>query len=98
MTDNLFFLADARTAARRKKYTRDRRTRFTEGWVEFKDKKRAKTLAEFLNMRQIGGRRQSPYYHDTWTIKYLPKFKWRHLTEQMGRYTGNMGNFDVNKG
>lgn len=83
-----FFLADARTAARRKKYTRDRRTRFTEGWVEFKDKKRAKTLAEFLNMRQIGGRRQSPYYHDTWTIKYLPKFKWRHLTEQMGRYTG----------
>ncbi|KAJ8656569.1 hypothetical protein O0I10_007646 [Lichtheimia ornata] len=78
-----FETEDARTAARRKKYTRDRRTRFTEGWVEFKDKKRAKTLAEFLNMRQIGGRRQSPYYHDTWTIKYLPKFKWRHLTEQM---------------
>ncbi|KAI9316808.1 hypothetical protein BX666DRAFT_1947096 [Dichotomocladium elegans] len=78
-----FETEDERSARRRKKYTRERRTRFTEGWVEFKSKVKAKRLAEFLNMRQIGGKRKSPFYYDTWTIKYLPKFKWRHLTEQI---------------
>ncbi|CAO3596180.1 unnamed protein product [Absidia cylindrospora] len=50
--------------------------------VEFKDKKKAKTLAEHLNMKHIGGKRTSQHYHEMWNIKYLPKFKWRHLTEQ----------------
>ncbi|KAI8984746.1 hypothetical protein BDF20DRAFT_815925 [Mycotypha africana] len=74
---------DAKTTARRKKYTKNRRTNFVEGWVEFKDKKKAKALAEYLNMRQIGGKRKNQYYHEMWNIKYLPKFKWHHLTEQM---------------
>ncbi|KAG0164074.1 RNA-binding ATPase activator esf2 [Apophysomyces sp. BC1034] len=90
---------DPKITARRKKYGKDRRVNYTEGWVEFKDKKRAKALAEFLNMRQIGkvvlfsimiwlmkfegGKRSDRYYHDMWNIKYLPKFKWNHLTEQM---------------
>ncbi|KAI7902924.1 uncharacterized protein BX663DRAFT_434489 [Cokeromyces recurvatus] len=74
---------DPKTTARRKKYTRNRRTNFIEGWVEFKDKKTAKALAEHLNMKQIGGKRKSVYYHEIWNIKYLPKFKWHHLTEQM---------------
>ncbi|KAI9482832.1 MAG: hypothetical protein EXX96DRAFT_555777 [Benjaminiella poitrasii] len=74
---------DPKTTARRKKYTKNRRTNFIEGWVEFKDKKTAKTLAEHLNMKQIGGKRKSVYYHEIWNIKYLPKFKWHHLTEQM---------------
>ncbi|GAA5796762.1 hypothetical protein EDC94DRAFT_618009 [Helicostylum pulchrum] len=74
---------DAKVTARRKKYTKNRRTNFVEGWVEFKDKKIAKALAEHLNMKNIGGKRQSKYYHDMWNIKYLPKFKWHHLTEHM---------------
>jgi ESF2/ABP1 family protein len=24
------------------------------------------------------------FYDDLWTIKYLPKFKWHHLTDQLG--------------
>ncbi|KAI8385797.1 hypothetical protein BD560DRAFT_384387 [Blakeslea trispora] len=74
---------DAKVTARRKKYTKNRRTNFVEGWVEFKDKKVAKSLAEYLNMRQIGGKRKSMFYHEMWNIKYLPKFKWNHLTEHM---------------
>ncbi|KAI7871294.1 hypothetical protein BDF14DRAFT_1873587 [Spinellus fusiger] len=74
---------DPKITARRKKYGKNRRTNYVEGWIEFKDKKRAKTLATFLNMKQIGGKRKSHYYHDVWNIKYLPKFKWTHLTEQI---------------
>ncbi|KAI8332705.1 hypothetical protein EDC96DRAFT_555410 [Choanephora cucurbitarum] len=74
---------DPKVTARRKKYTKNRRTNFVEGWVEFKDKKVAKSLAEYLNMRQIGGKRKSMFYHEMWNIKYLPKFKWNHLTEHM---------------
>lgn len=35
----------------------------------------------------IGGKRGSQHYHEIWNIKYLPKFKWRHLTEQFGMFT-----------
>ncbi|ORY98685.1 hypothetical protein BCR43DRAFT_487973 [Syncephalastrum racemosum] len=74
---------DPKITKRRKKYTKNRRINYVEGWVEFKDKKQAKTLAEHLNMKQIGGKRKSNYYHEMWTIKYLPKFKWNHLMEQI---------------
>lgn len=51
------------------------------------DKKKAKALAEHLNMKQIGGKRTNEFYAETWNIKYLPKFKWSHLGEHMGNYT-----------
>ncbi|ORX57536.1 hypothetical protein DM01DRAFT_1228887 [Hesseltinella vesiculosa] len=73
---------DAKVTARRRKYARNRRINYVEGWVEFKDKKKARALAEHLNMKQVGGKRGSKHYHEMWNIKYLPKFKWRHLTEQ----------------
>ncbi|KAI8097428.1 U3 snoRNP-associated protein Esf2 [Halteromyces radiatus] len=73
---------DPKITARRRKYSKNRRVNYTEGWVEFKDKRKAKALAEHLNMRQIGGKRTSQHFHEMWNIKYLPKFKWRHLTEQ----------------
>ena len=75
---------DAKIAARRKKYGNEKRTNFKEGWVEFKNKHTAKALAEHLNMKEIGGKRSSPYYSEMWNIKYLPKFKWNHLSEHMG--------------
>ncbi|KDD76829.1 hypothetical protein H632_c93p1 [Helicosporidium sp. ATCC 50920] len=56
---------------------------FTEGWVEFMDKTRAKAVAAQLNGTQMGGRRRSAYYYDLWSVKYLPKFKWDHLTEEI---------------
>jgi ESF2/ABP1 family protein len=76
---------DSKSTAKRKKYKKERRTNFIEGWVEFKDKKKAKSLAEHLNMREIGGKRKNEYYHEMWNIKYLPKFKWHHLTEHRGK-------------
>ncbi|KAL0220828.1 hypothetical protein RCL1_000682 [Eukaryota sp. TZLM3-RCL] len=58
--------------------------RYIDGWIEFKNKKVARAVAEMLNGKQIGGdsSTKNPYYHDFWTIRYLPKFKWTHLTER----------------
>lgn len=56
---------------------------YKEGWCEFEEKLLAK-LAEYkLNGKPIGGKRTCPYKDDLWTIKYLHKFKWHHLTEKM---------------
>ncbi|KAI8640296.1 hypothetical protein BD408DRAFT_420074 [Parasitella parasitica] len=74
---------DPKTTARRKKYTKSKGTCFVEGWVEFKDKKRARALAEYLNTRQMGGKRTNPYYDELWSIKYLPRFKWHNLAEHL---------------
>ncbi|KAG2500249.1 hypothetical protein HYH03_001827 [Edaphochlamys debaryana] len=56
---------------------------FTEGWVEFEDKRRAKRAALALNGQPMGGSKRSAYYYDLWNIKYLPKFKWDSLTEEI---------------
>ncbi|PSC70758.1 Pre-rRNA-processing esf2 [Micractinium conductrix] len=56
---------------------------FTEGWMEFEDKAKAKEVVAMLNGQQMGGKRRSAYYYDLWCLKYLPKFKWDHLTEEI---------------
>lgn len=56
---------------------------FTEGWVEFEDKVKAKEVVAMLNGQQMGGKRRSAYFYDLWCMKYLPKFKWDHLTEEV---------------
>lgn len=79
------YLAPEDTAARtrRKKRGGDTGKHFSEGWIEFEDKIEAKRTAELLNNNPIGGRRRSAYHYDLWCIKYLPKFKWDHLTEEI---------------
>ncbi|KAJ3116032.1 RNA-binding ATPase activator esf2 [Phlyctochytrium bullatum] len=74
---------DPKITARRKKYRGNKRINYTEGWVEFEDKKVARNTASFLNGRNIGGKKGSRYYDDLWSIKYLPRFKWHHLTDQI---------------
>ncbi|EKM75710.1 hypothetical protein AGABI1DRAFT_79458 [Agaricus bisporus var. burnettii JB137-S8] len=74
---------DAKRAYLRKKYTSTKKPHFTEGWVEFKDKKIARSVAEMLNAQPIGGKKGSRWRDDVWTMKYLPKFKWNMLTEQV---------------
>ncbi|KAF8979348.1 RNA-binding ATPase activator esf2 [Entomortierella lignicola] len=74
---------DAKVAARRKKYGGNKKQNFTEGWVEFLDKNVAKQVAKSLNTTIIGGNKNSYYHDDMWNIKYLPKFKWDHLTERI---------------
>lgn len=56
---------------------------FTDGWVEFANKKDAKAVAETLNGNIIGGKKGNFYHDDLWNIKYLTGFKWSHLTEQI---------------
>lgn len=57
--------------------------KFSEGWVEFTKKRIAKKVAETINGEQIGGRKRSIFYYDRWNIKYLSKFKWDDLTEEI---------------
>jgi hypothetical protein len=77
---------DAKRAYLRRKFTSTKKAHYTEGWVEFKDKKVARTVAEMLNAQPIGGKKGSRWRDDIWTMKYLPKFKWYMLTEQVGEY------------
>ncbi|CDW55136.1 Activator of basal transcription 1 [Trichuris trichiura] len=58
-------------------------SRYVEGWIEFKDKSVAKRVALSLNNTQVGGRKRSRAYESLWNIKYLHRFKWHHLTEQL---------------
>ncbi|KAJ7067850.1 hypothetical protein C8F01DRAFT_1115988 [Mycena amicta] len=74
---------DAKRAYLRRKYTSTKKAHFTEGWVEFKDKKVARNVAEMLNAQPIGGKKGTRWRDDVWTMKYLPKFKWSMLTEQI---------------
>merc|ERR1712107_311988 len=68
---------------RRKKTGGNGKQKYTEGWVQFADKKTAKVVAMKLNNQQLGGAKRNFYYYDTWNIKYLSGFKWEHLTEKM---------------
>ena len=74
---------DPKRAQMRKSRTHSKQTRFIEGWVEFADKKVARSVAGLLNAQPIGGKRGSRYTDDVWTMKYLPKFKWNMLSEQL---------------
>ena len=57
--------------------------KYTEGWVEFADKKVAKAVASSLNNTTIGGKKRDYYHDDIWNLKYLKGFKWHHLTERL---------------
>jgi ESF2/ABP1 family protein len=77
-----------------KEHHKHRAHRFTEGWVEFLDKRVARSTAELLNARTIGDVALSKtskknggtkkWKDDVWTMKYLPRFKWNMLSEQVG--------------
>ena len=60
------------------------RKEFSEAWIEFQDKRQARAVAELLNGNPMGGKNRSKYHDDLWTLKYLSKFKWDHLTEEVG--------------
>ena len=78
---------DPKRAYLRKKFTSTKKPHFTEGWVECQDKKGARSVATMLNAQPIGGKKGTRWRDDVWTMKYLPKFKWHMLTEQIGEYT-----------
>ncbi|CAE6395431.1 unnamed protein product [Rhizoctonia solani] len=76
---------DPKRAYLRKKHTATKKVHYTEGWVEFESKHVARSVAEMLNAQPIGGKKGSRWRDDIWTMKYLPKFKWNMLTEQVAQ-------------
>lgn len=78
---------DPKRAFLRKKHTSTKKAHYTEGWVEFLDKRVARAIAEMLNGQPIGGKKGTRWRDDVWTMKYLPKFKWNMLTEQIGEFS-----------
>ena len=79
------FLTPETTPARKKrtKAGGNKRRLFTDGWVEFASKRRARICAETLNGNTIGGKKSDYYHDDIWNIKYLKGFKWDDLMEQV---------------
>lgn len=74
---------DPKRAYLRRKHTSTKKAHFTEGWVEFEDKRVARSVAEMLNAQPIGGKKGTRFRDDIWTMKYLPRFKWSMLTEHI---------------
>lgn len=67
---------------RRRKTGGNRKMRYTEGWVEFAERKIARRVALTLNATPIGGRKRHNFFRDDmWNVRYLPKFKWHQLKE-----------------
>lgn len=52
---------------------------YTEGWIEFANKKMAKRCAEALNAQLIGGKKGGFYYDDLWNMRYLKGMAWDEL-------------------
>ncbi|ELU16022.1 hypothetical protein CAPTEDRAFT_121614 [Capitella teleta] len=75
--DRIFLQPDDKAPAHKKMRS------FTEGWVEFLDKRRAKLVATLLNGQEIKCKKSNPWHSEIWNIKYLPKFKWGHLSERL---------------
>lgn len=68
---------------KRKKKSGLRRCDFTEGWVEFRDKRVAKRVAASLHNTPMGTRKRQRFASDLWCIKYLHRFQWTHLSERL---------------
>jgi ESF2/ABP1 family protein len=56
---------------------------FTEGWIEFEKKKVAKFVARNINNTPITTKKGSKFCDILWSLKYLPGFKWIHLSERL---------------
>lgn len=56
---------------------------FIEGWVEFERKKVAKFVAQHINNTPISTKKGSRFCDMLWSLKYLPGFKWIHLSERL---------------
>lgn len=61
-----------------------KRRNYAEGWIEFKKKRDAKSVAKSLNGTPLQyGRKHCKFNGQMWSIKYLHRFKWAHLTQQL---------------
>ncbi|KAJ8393501.1 hypothetical protein AAFF_G00059740 [Aldrovandia affinis] len=78
------FLQPEDHSVRRKKRKAGTKARsFTEGWVEFRDKRVGKKVAASLHNTPMGARKRNHFSDDLWSIKYLHRFHWCHLSERL---------------
>lgn len=60
----------------------NKKLRYSQGWIEFMNKKDAREVAAMLNSQPMvtgKGSQRSHFAADLWNLKYLPRFKWQHL-------------------
>ncbi|XP_077332615.1 activator of basal transcription 1 [Lithobates pipiens] len=79
----IFLQAEDRAIRNKKKKAGSNARDFTEGWVEFRDKRVAKLIAKSLNNAPMGTRKKNRFHDDMWNMKYLHRFKWTHLSERL---------------
>lgn len=70
----------------RKKKSGLRRCDFTEGWVEFRDKRVAKRVAASLHNTPMGTKKRQKYYSDLWSIKV--RWEEQHCFMALAALTG----------
>jgi len=73
----------SRRKRRRKEFGNSGGKRYIEGWVEFASKRKAKHVAQSLNVTPISNHKRNHHYGVLWNLRYLNKFKWSHLTEKV---------------
>lgn len=76
---------DSAAHLKRVKYGGNKKKKYTEGWVEFVNKKDAKLCAQTMNGNILGGKKSSYYHDDVINIRYLSGFKWFDLTQQIAK-------------
>ncbi|XP_055634371.1 uncharacterized protein LOC129774621 [Toxorhynchites rutilus septentrionalis] len=81
----IYLQPELKDGAIKKKTAKGKRAmiRYTEGWVEFKRKRVAKAVVEHLNTKPISTKKKSIFCDILWSMKYLPRFKWIHLSERL---------------
>ncbi|XP_044287429.1 activator of basal transcription 1 [Varanus komodoensis] len=79
----IFLQPEERFIRKKKKKTGSNAKNFTEGWVEFRDKRVAKLVAASLHNTPMGLRKKNQFHYDLWNMKYLHRFKWTHLSERL---------------
>uniref|UniRef100_A0A8D0H8X5 Activator of basal transcription 1 n=1 Tax=Sphenodon punctatus TaxID=8508 RepID=A0A8D0H8X5_SPHPU len=65
----IFLQPEERFIRKKKKKAGTNAKSFTEGWVEFQDKRVAKLVAASLHNTPIGTRKRSRFHYDLWNIK-----------------------------
>ncbi|XP_063792136.1 activator of basal transcription 1 [Pseudophryne corroboree] len=79
----IFLQAEERFVRKKKKKAGTNARDFTEGWVEFRDKRLAKLVAASLHNTPMGVRKKNRFHDDLWNMKYLHRFKWTDLSERL---------------
>lgn len=82
-SENILMSSDGQVRNRKRRSGLSR-CDFTEGWVEFRDKRVAKRVAASLHNTPMGTRKRQRFFHDLWSIKVQPT--WQQLTSQSQLY------------